>query len=532
MKRIFIVLFLSCSFISSGQPPTLGLVLSTDSVSGGYTLFSPDDRGEVYLIDNCGKVINSWFFNEPPGLTSYLLENGNLLFAGKDSLYIRDWNDNEVWTYAAAANGVSQHHDIEPLPNGNVLCVVTEPKTPNEQTLSGKDPALLAPNFKLDFILELEPVGVTDVNVVWEWHFWDHLVQEYDSTKLNYGIVVDHPELIHFNFDQGNSSDWTHVNSVDYNETLDQILISGRQMGEIYIIDHSTTTNEAASHTGGNSDRGGDFLWRWGNPQVYQQGSVADQKLFGQHDAKWVEGGYLHDGKISVFNNGGDGSFNFSSIHLIEPEMNGSEYLMSNNQFTPSDFYYTWTDVIQGDVLLSDIKSGVKALSNGGFLICETQLGRFIEIDADGNVVWMYKNPMGGGVVYSQFDILTEGDNTAFRADKYLPDYPGILANTLTVQSIIENENSLSNNCTDYTVIEENELHIGVVNPVQNGQITFIEPIFEGSILLMNLQGKLVKHWDASLEEHYSVREIPDGIYLLNIVENDIVHSQRIIISN
>src|SRR5258708_35448465 len=63
------------------------------------------------------------------------------------------------------------------------------------------------------------------------------------------------------------SVDWTHANAVFYNAALDQVLLSVRNFSEFWIIDHGTTTQQAAGHTGGKLGRGGDLLYRYGNPR-------------------------------------------------------------------------------------------------------------------------------------------------------------------------------------------------------------------------------------------------------------------------
>ena len=143
--------------------------------------------------------------------------------------------------------------------------------------------------------------------MVWRWRVWDHLIQDYDATKANYGNVAANPRLIDADGTESRiPAFWNHMNSIDYNAALDQIMLSVRGNSEVWIIDHSTTTAEAAAHTGGKSGKGGDLLYRWGNPKAYGAGTQSDQELYQQHDAEWVSTGYPGAGNITVFNNGWD----------------------------------------------------------------------------------------------------------------------------------------------------------------------------------------------------------------------------------
>src|SRR5213078_1927187 len=122
------------------------------------------------------------------------------------------------------------------------------------------------------------------------WRVWDHLIQDADKEKKNFGDVAKHPERIDINFNAGGgkgggNQDWTHTNALSYRADLDQIMMSVPSLNEVWIIDHSTTTAEAASHKGGKSGKGGDLLYRWGNPRAYAAGTRKDQTLFAQHNA-------------------------------------------------------------------------------------------------------------------------------------------------------------------------------------------------------------------------------------------------------
>ena len=154
----------------------------------------------------------------------------------------------------------------------------------------------------------------------------------------------DHPELADINIIGGNR-DWLHTNSIDYNPALDQIVVSLAHAGEIWVIDHSTTTAEAAGHTGGNSGKGGDLLYRWGNPANYDRGLPADRRLFSQHDARWIEPGLVGAGNIMFFNNGGgrpEGQF--STVDEIAPpvDASGNYTLAAGSAFGPSELAWSY----------------------------------------------------------------------------------------------------------------------------------------------------------------------------------------------
>jgi hypothetical protein len=300
------------------------------------------------------------------------------------------------------------------LPNGNVLIIAWEIRTREEAIAAGRNPnRIQGKTLWPDHIIEVESTGSSSGDIVWEWHVWDHLIQDYDSTKDNYGVVEDHPELIDFNF--GNIiPDWNHINSVDYHEEFDQILLSVNYFNEIWVIDHSTTTEEAAGHTGGKSGKGGDLLYRWGNPQVYRAGTANDQKYFTQHYANWIEKGCPGEGNIIVFNNGIGRAYS-SVDEIVPPVDNQGNYLYTSGEaYGPKEQIWIYTAANLKD-LYSFILSNAQRLPNGNTLICNQGRGLFLEVTYEKDIVWRYQNllpnPFSNGVA---------------RVQRYPKDYPGI----------------------------------------------------------------------------------------------------------
>ena len=468
-KIFFSSLFLLMTQFTFGQQ-TVGLFLNDSTAYDGYTLFAPSSRTETYLIDNCGNLVNLWTSaSNRPAVSVYLLENGNLLRTNQTSngfigaggaggrIEIFNWDDELIWSYEYASDNRVQHHDVAYLPNGNILFLAWEKYSNAEAIAAGRNPSTTNGEVFGDHIIEIKPIGNDDAEIVWEWHVWDHLVQEFDPNKNNFGVVADHPELLDFNFgvSGGNNRDWTHFNSINYNEDLDQILLSSPYLNEIYIIDHSTTTAEAASHTGGNANRGGDLLYRWGNPRAYQQGTVEDQKLFGQHDARWIPAGYPDAGKIMVFNNGfGRPAGDYSTVDVIDPPLNNNMYTyLPNEAFAPENLFWIYqadppTDLFSGRI------SGAQRLPNGNTLICQGRGGIFREVTYDGTLVWEYHMPIANNGVITQESSTLISD--VFRATRHGTNYGAFEGRDLTPGAPIE-LNPLPSDCEIFPVIVANK---------------------------------------------------------------------------
>jgi len=399
---IFIVIiFFGTCFVNPSMSDTVNQIHKPSIFAEeGQILFSPSQSTNTYLIKSDGELNHSWPDTRRPGEAVYMLEDGSILHTNKLSISgggaggaVRkiSWDGTKTWDFTYYTDDYLSHHDIEPLPNGNILMTAWEYKTREEAIRAGRDPnKIVGNNFQPDHIIEVEPTGPSSGDIVWEWYAWDHLIQDYDPSQDNYGNVEEHPELIDINFGAHNI-DWMHTNSIDYNEEFDQILISLRYFCEIWVIDHSTTTEEAAGHTGGNSGKGGDLLYRWGNPMAYRAGDISDKKFFDQHDARWIDSGCPGEGHITVFNNGVDRpGTDYTSVEEIIPPVdeNGNYEYTPGTAYGPEEQYWIYdTDFYAWYI------GGAQRLPNGNTLIVNGPTGEFIEVTPEKEIVWEYENP-------------------------------------------------------------------------------------------------------------------------------------------
>mgnify|MGYP006094049285 FL=1 len=477
-KKLIYILLIFSNLTLLSQVNTLGTISLTEEAYDGYTLFS--SHKNTFLINNCGQVINQWSSDYLPGHSVYILPNGNLIRAGrKDTSTITfggvggivemfDWDGNLVWEFIYSNDEHRLHHDIYPMPNGNILVLAATVMSNEETILAGRDPNLVSGAGILynEQILEIKPIGTNDYSIEWEWNFNDHLIQDYDDTKNNYGVIEEHPEKLNINFlnDRIPAENWLHVNSIQYDETLDQIVISSRNLSELFIIDHSTTTEEASGDTGGTYGKGGDFLYRWGNPAAYRQGNEDNRTLFGQHFPHIIKPGLKDEGKIILFNNGTDREPAFSEVMIFSAPTTapGIYTYEPDSSYGPEAAEFTYSSN-EDNNFTSGILSGAIRLPNENLLICDGNSGRLFEITATNDIVWNYIIPMNNttGEISSQGDVLESGNST-FRGIKYSTDYEGFTGKDVTPDDPIESnfnlntclslstDNLLNNNITIY----------------------------------------------------------------------------------
>ena len=422
-NSLFIISYLVISISISQSEVYDGLTLITSKAGGGGS-----QQNETHLIDNEHNILNSWLHNTSPASIAYLSPDSILFVPCKinnqdeqggpmGGRFIKmDWSGDIIWDYIIPDSICIPHHDIAVLPNGNILAICSETKTQEEAVESGIQD--INGTMTLDMIIEIQPLETNDAIFVWEWHFWDHLVQDINSNLQNYGQISENHQLLNINSSTnagGNNDqdagirDWNHCNSISFNSLLNQIVISSRHMNEFYIIDHSTTIQEASGHTGGIYGIGGDILYRWGNPQNYNRGGNADQILNSQHGVNWIPEGYPGEGNFILFNN--NHSNNNSAVLEISPPINsdGSYIIDEVGPFGPES--YLW---MHQSNFYSGSQSGAFRLPNGNTIITVTNQQLIFEVNQSSNTEWTYSGNLitARAIKYSYdyFDTTLNGD--------------------------------------------------------------------------------------------------------------------------
>jgi len=365
------------------------LIFKQEKVEDGYVLVNDASNNRVYMMEKKdSEILYEWNLPSGIGNDAELMENGNLLVAltVEDPAYtfggfggriaIISPSGELLWDYTYSTDVNLAHHDVEMLPNGNVLFIAWEKKSEEDLVAvgySGEFNSVFA-----EKILEIDP---TSNQIVWEWNVWDHLVQDGDNLVDNYGVVSDFPEKININYvdplkDGDYKGDIFHANALEYDAENDLIYLSVNYYSEVWVIDHSASQSEVSTSAGGNYGKGGDLVYRFGNPEAYN--NIGERMFFHNHNPNLVPGG----NSLLVFSNGLPAIDPHSTVYELEIP---AKFELKANQENNLKVKWSFSD----QDLFSAKVSGAYRLPNGNTLITQGTFG-FWEVTESKEVVWKF----------------------------------------------------------------------------------------------------------------------------------------------
>ena len=403
-----------------------------------YTLFQlTGGAGQTRLIDSAGTVLHTWESNisAPSGTAAYLREDGLLLRSGQrndipavgfppgswGTVQLVEMDGTVVWEYTQQVAGeLTFHHDLTPLRNGNIFVTVWEFLPVAEMVALGWEPVNNVNGVWMEKIQELEP-NLLDgsTTVVWEWAVENHLSQDLDANRANFVDVGSERGRVDINFNAGIASgDYFHISGIDYSEERDEIVLCPNNIDELWVIDHSTTTAEAATSTGGARGQGGELIYRWGNPQVYDfhNGSTEPGFLRRAHDPRWCVDPDSGEIQLTVHNNeqvdNTPQTADSQALLLDLPLNESGDYVINDAEtFLPEAPVVLYERDPANPFFSTPFMGSAQRLGNGNILITLALTRTLVEVDQAGQIVWE--------------ETISSGGNFIFKSQNYSVNYSG-----------------------------------------------------------------------------------------------------------
>lgn len=358
-----------------------------DRIDPNPILINDIQYNKVFLMSKSGEILHDWPMGEkklwndayllPDGrlLASLRAKNNFIMLGGQGGIMeLIDVTWSVLWNYTLSEKDMIAHHDLEILPNGNILALVWDRLEAEWAKAIGYK---LNVDIFLEKIIEINPKNNT---IVWEWQSWDHLIQDISSKFPNYGNVTKSLEKIDINYSQSASGMVMHANGISYDPIRKLIYVSVYNFSEVWVIDHSTTTLEAATNMGGKYKKGWDLVYRFGNPSAYK--GKGERLFYSAHYPNLIG-----SGKILIFSNGNGASSQESTAYELKlPEE------LENGQSTQKLPEVTWS--YTHPELFFDKVGWVEKLPNGNILITEGD-GTLWEVTREKELVWKYTQKPG-----------------------------------------------------------------------------------------------------------------------------------------
>lgn len=313
--------------------------------------------GYLVMLDTDGEVV--WYYRPPNRAQDVdVLPNGNLLFNTSQSNIIEiNLAGQIVDQWSAEQVGVDYfHHEVEQLPNGNLVTMAPELRTINGYGDSGD----ITYDVVGDIIVEFAPDG----QLVHQHSLFDIL------DPLRWGVGGFFGGYWNSRFDDeapNGTRDWTHGNAVKYDPRDDTFIVSLRHQDWIIKIDRQT----------------GALIWRMGAEGDFEL--LSGEWFYHQHDPMILE-----NGNILLFDNGN-----------LRPGLSSGEFYSRAVEFqfdatnadpaagTRGTAQQVW-EFTEGESFYSSFVSGVDKLPNGNVLVSDgaRTLDQTLPVDDPNNILF------------------------------------------------------------------------------------------------------------------------------------------------
>jgi len=356
----------------------------------GMTMFDQHALHYLVVVDDQGEV--RWFFHAPLLSDRFrLLSNGNIIYVSSEKYMIElDWLGNPVTTWYAAYSSSAPtwtvpvnvrgfHHNVEEMPNGNILALCRDYRIINNFPTSDTDPTAptTTANVLSDQVVEFTRAG----EIVKSFSLFDIL----DTQRIGHGYR-----------DEG-AYDWTHSNAVTYDATSDAYMVSIRHQDAVIKIRRD---NGALVWILGNHAN-----WRdaWHDKLLTPLGEHFEWQ-YHQHAVELIPGG------VGVYDNG-----NFRAPAYETPKLPYYSRVVRFNideQAMTVAQDWTYQPMADHSALYSMAMSDADWLPNGNVLVASGTLtnsrpapgwGQIVEVTEDGDTVFEL-NVIDSPTAYTVFD--------------------------------------------------------------------------------------------------------------------------------
>ena len=317
--------------------------INENQYQDGITLLDYESLNFSAAIDKYGNPV--WYsknenFSLNRILATQFLENGNIMGFAPGIGY--EFNLNSDIEFETS-NEFDIHHYIHKTNKDTYFFIEAEIQNhPCPDECEPEYPDVIS--WLGDRFIEVDSLG----NIIWEWNTFDYLsLDEYNPKWVDAWMAQ-------WDFGGNPTFDWTHSNSVYYDEDLDIVFVSIRNLSRITAIDYSTKQ----------------ILWNMGVPDFMETIYFENSFDFShQHSAQ-----ITNDKNIIFFDNGRDKNPELSRCVEISFDENLNAELVWEHTLPPE--------------MLTLSRGECDRLDNENTLISAGRTGNVVEVNNDNEIVW------------------------------------------------------------------------------------------------------------------------------------------------